>query len=679
MASSTNLAMGFFESRDRGLFQVRAGGSDCLFLRLKATGDDEVQDRVSAVASLQDLDTGTTGTQTAIPDPSLYDTKADDVHKRITSIAPNIAEDLGFKDNVKADVPFRLICRDDRLRELPTTNRLPAFIALSYCWHDPTWVLDRHSASFPTAAANFSWPISRYMVKALLLERTSWDEGIWIDQCCINQDDPQEKSGTIGFMNLIYKQARVVVVVLEDVMVNEAEAAVLENLMHECSSQGPTELSVREGSSAAHHVVRLALKIFSARWFTRAWCNHEFLVHVCTGYDYFGARDIHHPALVAQIQRLSQRGFLHILFDPFGLGQGYNIGLTNEQTSTSRRMKSPLETFRNVSKFGAKLAADKIAITLNIVGSGLYYKGPERPEQDYGLLVSVLSLASGDPAVLCCSGVRYKLPGHAHNLSWIQRPASLDFAGIAGRNGTHHPLDYVPSFSLKQVQLDLFYVGSDTDTSFRRASSPFLKQAQWYIDGCIGLSNFDPVFRLGDTLAHGRATKIQLLACALECGARWIDEAASAKTSADYPDPDLERAIQIFFPSHDTDHSVREIAQQYRYEYEILIDFVETLTLNYVSPIDIPFWSPVWISTGPGATGKIVSMCPAEAQQFTAMIPALLLDKEYTNCKRMFWLEEIPEKPGHWKIIGKSSIFGAGLDVLTPQDSRLRKHQVIEA
>lgn len=66
-------------------------------------------------------------------------------------------------------------------------------------------------------AKNFSWPISEYMTKALLLERESSNEGIWVDECCIDQNNKEEKLLTIGFMDAIYRQARLVVVALEDI------------------------------------------------------------------------------------------------------------------------------------------------------------------------------------------------------------------------------------------------------------------------------------------------------------------------------------------------------------------------------------------------------------------------------------------------------------------------------
>ncbi|KAL8736280.1 MAG: hypothetical protein Q9166_000435 [cf. Caloplaca sp. 2 TL-2023] len=390
------------------------------------------------------------------------------------------------------------------------------------------------------------------MVQALLLERASSDEGIWIDQCCINQDDPQEKSRTIGFMNLIYEQARVVVVVLEGVVVDAADGAFRESLMHRCSRQASTEPGVLLDDKLVHHVMSLALKIFSARWFTRAWCNHELLVSqnhvfllrvsslrnnqprvlrltllflsslvsICSSYDYTGAKDIYHSGLMEHYQKLRQRGFLHIILNPFGLGAGYNLGDVDHDLPIARHLKSPVETLRNLSKFGATVAVDKVAIALNIVGCDLYYKGPEKSERDCGLLLSVIALAAGDPTALCCSGDQYKLSDPKDKESWIQQPGHLDFAGVAGRKGTHRRLDHVPIFTMEQIELDLLYLTSNSDPSIRRASGPFLAQAQWYLDECIDMSKTDPMFQLGASFKEVKAIKIQVLACALECGPR---------------------------------------------------------------------------------------------------------------------------------------------------------------
>ncbi|KAL8720121.1 MAG: hypothetical protein Q9225_002966 [Loekoesia sp. 1 TL-2023] len=677
--------MGKFEEIDRYTFRVGTEGNHCELRGLELTNSEEAHERVLVVASLGNLGSENRAILTAIPVSGAHYFSAVDVRKRISSAAHEIAESFGFKEDVQAEAPFRLIHRDSRLCEDVPTKPLPSFIALSYCWHSASWDTDRDVDNLPATATNFAWPIAKSMVKALLLERRSSNEGIWIDQCCINQDDPQEKSRTIGFMNLIYKQARVVVVALEDVVIDQAESVFLESLMKKCSSLRPPNPGILLEETAVHHinhvfligvntlghnqpkVLRLTLLFLAS------------LVTVITSYDYFGAKDRHHRDLVAHLQTISQRGFLHIILNPFGLGAAYNLDDLEDDPSTQSYMKSLVETLRNCSKFGATVAADRLAITLNVVGSELYYKGPERPEHECGLLLSVAALAAGDPTVLCCSGPKYELPDQSGKYAWLQRPESLDFAGIAGRQGTHRRLYYVPSFTLEQITLDFFQVASTLDTSIQSASEPFLTRARWYIDGCIEMSKIDHVFQLGGTLADKKATKVELLACALECGPQWINKAAAAKTSADYPDPDLERAIEVFISISSMQRNFQELTEEHRDLYEMLIDFVETLTLDYVSPIGTPAWAPAWVSIGPGEMDRLLFMCPADGQQYIAVIPTLLQHTDYTNCKRMFMLKTVPRTPDFWTVIGKSLVFGTDLSVLTPQHSKLRERQVIQA
>lgn len=708
--------MGELTGVGRYTFHVRPDGNQCVLRELerRKIHDNEAQEQVIVVGSLQALNCGADRPMAAIPVSANHHFTALNVYATIQPISLAFARDFAFKKDVAAEAPFRLIHPTPAPEGLRQDGRPPSFIALSYCWHNPQWAPDAHPVdTLPAGALNFSWPISKWMVQSLLLERTSPSEGIWIDQCCINQDEPVEKARTIGFMNLIYEQARLVVVVLEDVMIDAADGALLESLMLKCSSQRSTESSVLLESNSVHHVVRLALKIFSARWFTRAWCNHELLVSrnhvflmgvstppedsprilrmtllfisslilVCSNYDYTGAKDLYHSKLMEPYQKLRQRGFLHIILNPFGLGAGYNLIDENSADSTVHYMKSPVETLRNLSKFGATVAADKVAIALNIVGCGLYYSGPDRSEHDCGLLLSVIALAAGDPTVLCCTGAGYNLSGNQNTTSWIQQPGQLDFAGVAGRKGTHRRLDYVPAFTLNKVELDFIYLVSNTDTTLRIASQSYITQAQWFIDGCIETSKTDAMFRLGASFTQARRTKILVVACALECGPRWINEAARAKTSADYPDPDLEEAIRVFFAGHEEGYSFPALVEQHRDSYEQLTDVLETLTLDYVSPIDDTLdWSPAWLPIGATYMDKILFMCPpSQAQPFYAAIPTLLLHKDYTDCKRLFLLSTVNAAASNtWKVLGKSLVFGGDLDVLsTLESSRLWKGQKI--
>lgn len=695
------LSMGKFEGTDRYTFRISPEGEDCMFRELEPTKNEQIsQESISVVGSLKDLHCENTGNVPVIPK---FD--AVEVHKRIECVNPEIAEDFGFKRDAQIEAPFRLI-RPEKNDDIVPAVQLPTFIALSYCWHNPSWDSNDGQASLIIANAKVSWPISISMVKALLLERTSSDEGIWIDQCCINQDDAQEKSQTIAFMDRIYEQARVVAIVLEDIVIDDTERDFLEDLIQQCSNRGSTEPSIILESNLTHRVVSLALNILSARWFTRAWCNHELLVSknhiffvcvqnrghdqpkvlritlqflnsmilVCSSYDYTGAQDKHHSTLMARYRQLP---FLHVILNPFGLGGGYRLGQNEDDDSFDCRLKSPVETLRNLRLFGATVASDKLVIALNIVGSGLYYKGAERSEHDCGLLTSVVALTTGDPTVLCASGDRYKLLKQTSRSSWMQRPERLDFVGIAGRVGTFRRLEYVPNFTLEEVVMDFHHIVSGADAALRRASEPFITQAQQYIDGCIEMSKVDPMFELGATLAENRAMKIQVLACALECGPHWVDESASAKTSEDYPDPDLRTAVEIFITNRGDELSIRRLAERHRDQYEVLIDFVETLMLDYISPIDVPGLTPAWVSIGSAEMNRLLFMCPADTQKLFVMVPTLLLNADYTNCKRIFLLENVDSQADVWKVVGKSLGFGGDLNVLAKQYTRLKRRQII--
>ena len=81
---------------------------------------------------------------------------------------------------------------------------------------------------------------------------------------------------TLGFIDTIYRQARLVVVALEDIAISEAEEDFLEDLMDKSNQDAFKDLAVHAGS--VYYAASLCLKIFSARCFSRAWCSHEFLV-----------------------------------------------------------------------------------------------------------------------------------------------------------------------------------------------------------------------------------------------------------------------------------------------------------------------------------------------------------------------------------------------------------------
>jgi tetratricopeptide (TPR) repeat protein len=156
------------------------------------------------------------------------------------------------------------------------------------------------------------------LCKALLGE-LSQNEGIWIDALCIDQECKEEKLHTIPAMDLIYKKARLTVVVLSDICLDRAEKTLLRDLAcirpwlgrHKRSFDSERKLNQliaqrhsNTGLPTDEHLTRsieddptgflarkrqyeekyykhpafksFVKKLLSAEWFTRAWCWHEF-------------------------------------------------------------------------------------------------------------------------------------------------------------------------------------------------------------------------------------------------------------------------------------------------------------------------------------------------------------------------------------------------------------------
>ena len=107
------------------------------------------------------------------------------------------------------------------------------------------------------------------MVRGLLAQRGSPGEGIWIDQICVDQSNECEKMLAIGAMDLVYRCARLVVVVIEDIMFFKEEKTVLERLIAKYEDdagilpKGETEDLSQSGQDSESH------------WFERVWCSHE--------------------------------------------------------------------------------------------------------------------------------------------------------------------------------------------------------------------------------------------------------------------------------------------------------------------------------------------------------------------------------------------------------------------
>jgi len=89
----------------------------------------------------------------------------------------------------------------------------PNFIALSYTWGDPTpthkIAVDREDLEVRQNLFDF---LHAYTTEPWGMSGTGKPSFYWIDQICINQDDPIERSDQVRIMDKIYKKAKMVLI-----------------------------------------------------------------------------------------------------------------------------------------------------------------------------------------------------------------------------------------------------------------------------------------------------------------------------------------------------------------------------------------------------------------------------------------------------------------------------------
>jgi hypothetical protein len=201
------------------------------------------------------------------------------------------ADRLTCRDTSLSDFKFRGIhCLPKRKEnmllskgEAPDITKMSSYIAVSYCWHYDTWepALGLQSTSVRSARGQKP-PLIPAMFAAILEERASEVEPLWIDQYCIHQSSENEKAIAIGMMDLLYSNTRVTTICLEDVRLSVKDMATLvdfgtylrEKTM--ASLENVWEIEKFEWGEKEGHLFEAVTKIFTARWFSRAWCAHEF-------------------------------------------------------------------------------------------------------------------------------------------------------------------------------------------------------------------------------------------------------------------------------------------------------------------------------------------------------------------------------------------------------------------
>ena len=386
--------------------------------------------------------------------------------QRLKEIDATIWKYLRPKHEVEDSFKMRLLKdggHDSRLDRNKTynTNDASSYIALSYCWHYSTWTPNPdliRSSTVSSCTKPFTkpfLPITAPMWQAFLAERQNPAEALWVDQGCIHQANNHAKMDAVNSMDVVFGGARKVVIALEDVLLTPQDAEALLQYYHAIHSiSGRQRLLVwtdwLQFLDRKEELAVACLKIFRARWFRRAWCSHEFLTarsHVFLA-PVMTAPSAHvKPRDSATILKFNADFLLALLLartdwivsqDRSELANAifrHETALTHSNTSPTRAMNSFLSqnaimvgftqglieallkyetsesrkpylgTLGDVLSLESSSAVDKLAITLNVLKTGLSYQGPsDLSETDVSVIATLIAFAADDASALASSG-----------------------------------------------------------------------------------------------------------------------------------------------------------------------------------------------------------------------------------------------------------------------------------
>jgi hypothetical protein len=495
-------------------------------------------------------------------------------------LAPTVAKDFVAKHHAISSIPLRL------LNDVGFQGVENGYIALSYCRKNvsletPRRVVTPIGFGWSTTEEEFPLPTSNIIFQAVLREKRI-GEGLWYDQVSINQEDEVERVASIGAIDLIYKNARAVIVALDDVTTSVDEEQFLRYYGEQYSySELPHDQQPNLGMSPPlmHQYPLLwsfLERILGSTWFERAWCAHEmrlgqdhvFVVPCYRQYDdevqtvvrFTGAFFLHLLTLASEIYPTIPQycGMLRSLRDFFRrVVLNEDVILAAQRPDTPQMLISDrftlipriAETFSLQAGGNPRLPEylrrqdanrDKMGLALNASGLPLAMTSVNtlsRPNIEDECLRSLLlvGLAARDPVALCTTGPHLRL--HDGSTSWLSRPTILDvnpnlpapsrFTTITA------PITQGSDGRAEYAQLDLVFL----ELPHRTQSNPFfptqVTRARTVVDLCIQFRlDGSSLWNLWQTPNHPRAltmrnTFIQTLACVFECGPHWLIEMSS--------------------------------------------------------------------------------------------------------------------------------------------------------
>jgi hypothetical protein len=361
------------------------------------------------------------------------------------------------------ETPFRLMFPASALPSFKETGLyVRQYIAISYCWHSDEFLPDGYER-------HGSWPIRKQFVDAILEDKDHPREGIWMDQICIDQSDPINKGKSIASMDIIYRSCIRLVILLEDIFLDEQEAALL-------GKYDSTEMAIKSkwtGEDKNRGIYSsLYQKVNATRWWTRAWCLHEFGVNDAWTTKRQANR-VHNATFIVngpngstvKIKWWDLQCILGTALDILSTvdndillsfnGQyifsGVESGIELDD-STSRR--SIMARHFGVNSQGSTYLADRLSIILNMCSMGLAYIGPEpRTEHEVLYFSSLLALASGEVYPLSMFHGQSMLLDDKP--TWLARPILTGDTSI--RTFKVRDVKSIHRISMEDIELDMIF------------------------------------------------------------------------------------------------------------------------------------------------------------------------------------------------------------------------------
>jgi hypothetical protein len=522
-------------------------------------------------------------------------------------------------------------------------NSFSSFIAVSYCWHNQEWEpvpsLQDENTSSPRRA-----PVSQKMLDAINVLRQDDSEGVWIDQLCINQDESTEKRTAIASMDIIYSNARLVVIVLEDVELTRDELRAWRKLRehwYAAKTRGTTH-DFAVGIDTATSVMKTLNKLSSTRWLKRAWCFQEYLLSKrcvflvpCEG----------HVVMISP--NIFQRTLDYRRGIPAGpMAETYNLvqGFTYKRT-TEVRNRPISDLLVHLHLRHALVLADKLSLLINIYGMNLAYDGTQMTADQFCYTCIVLALVEGDISVLCHSGPQLVLESSEGDKSWARWP-------LMDRISDHGHTPRSNTFTIKNpyvMFIDLYFLNGP----IAQPSSASMEIARDFLQ----TTEFTTLLNFLTLKSRGSSRHfVKALAIGLDCGMQWIISISRKIYGVQQKQWGLDRAFhenrsrssQVYMQLTKQMLPDSHVGEEVGKTAEHLLKFVLILLAHEL---------PLQIARPVTSTGSPAGFTPNPPKCVVA-VPQDLANARYLSRRRVWFLERASKSSeSGWKVVGKGIMF----------------------